>query len=82
LNRAQRNSPVSGLIGAHGGCAHALRAQQLIAFVATRDPGRAKAFCRDILGQRLVSEGQFGLVFDATCRMLRVTAVQEVAAAK
>ena len=56
--------------------------QKLVAFVATRDPGRAKAFYRDTLGLRLVSEDEFALVFDAAGTMLRVTTVQEVAAAK
>ncbi len=53
-----------------------------MAFIATRDPVRAKTFYRDILGQRLVSEDQFALVFDAAGTMLRVTTVQEVAVAK
>jgi len=39
-----------------------LGAQQLVAFVATRDPNRAKAFYRDTLGLHLVSEDQFALV--------------------
>jgi catechol 2,3-dioxygenase-like lactoylglutathione lyase family enzyme len=53
-----------------------------VAFVATRDPGRAKKFYRDTLGLRLVSEDEFALVFDAAGTMLRVTRVQELAAAK
>jgi catechol 2,3-dioxygenase-like lactoylglutathione lyase family enzyme len=53
-----------------------------MAFVATRDPSRAKEFYRDTLGLQLVSEDQFALVFDAAGTMLRVTTVQEVAAAK
>ena len=59
-----------------------LRGQKLMAFIATRDPVRAKTFYRDTLGQRLVSEDQFALVFDAAGTMLRVTTVQEVAVAK
>lgn len=59
-----------------------LGSEKLIAFVATRDPVRAKAFYRDILGLRLFSEDEFALVFDAAGTMLRVAAVQEVAAAK
>lgn len=53
-----------------------------MAFIATRDPGRAKAFYRDSLGLQLISEDPFALVFDVAGTMLRVTAVQEVAAAK
>ena len=38
---------------------------KICAFVATRDPDRAKAFYRDTLGLRLVSEElPFALVFD------------------
>jgi catechol 2,3-dioxygenase-like lactoylglutathione lyase family enzyme len=58
-----------------------LGSQKLVAFVATRDCGRAKAFYRDTLGLRLVSEDQFALVFDAAGTMLRITSVQEVAEA-
>ena len=53
-----------------------------MAFVATREPSRAKKFYRDTLGLPLVSEDQFAVVFDAAGTMLRVTRVQELAAAK
>jgi catechol 2,3-dioxygenase-like lactoylglutathione lyase family enzyme len=59
-----------------------LGSQKLVAFVATRDPGRAKGFYRDTLGLHLVSEDEFALVFDAAGTMLRVTRVQELTAAK
>jgi len=59
-----------------------LGSQKLMAFVATSDPARAKAFYRDTLGLHLVSEDQFALVFDAAGTMLRVTTVQEVRAVK
>jgi catechol 2,3-dioxygenase-like lactoylglutathione lyase family enzyme len=60
-----------------------LGAQKIIAFVATRDPARAKAFYGDTLGLRLASEElPFALVFDAHGTMLRVTVVQELASAK
>ncbi len=59
-----------------------LGSQKLVAFVATRDPSRAKKFYRDTLGLSLVSEDEFALVFDAAGTMLRVTRVQELAAAK
>jgi catechol 2,3-dioxygenase-like lactoylglutathione lyase family enzyme len=59
-----------------------LRSQKLVAFVATREPSRAKEFYGGTLGLRLVSEDEFALVFDAAGTMLRVTRVQELAAAK
>jgi catechol 2,3-dioxygenase-like lactoylglutathione lyase family enzyme len=59
-----------------------LGSQKLVAFVATRELGRAKAFYRDILGLRLVSEDGFALVFDVAGTMLRIPRVQEVAAAE
>ncbi len=59
-----------------------LGSQKLVAFVATRDPSRAKAFYRDTLGLSLVSEDEFALVFDAAGTMLRVTPVQELEAAQ
>jgi catechol 2,3-dioxygenase-like lactoylglutathione lyase family enzyme len=52
--------------------------QKLMAFVATRDPIRARAFYRDTLGLELVSGDQFALVFDIGGTMLRVTTVQEL----
>jgi catechol 2,3-dioxygenase-like lactoylglutathione lyase family enzyme len=56
--------------------------QKLVAFVGTRDLVRAKHFYRDTLGLHLVSEDEFALVFDTSGTMLRVTRVQELAAAK
>ena len=53
-----------------------------MAFIGTTDLGRAREFYRDTLGLDLVSEDQFALVFDAAGTMLRVTFVQQVAAAK
>jgi len=55
---------------------------KLVAFSATRDLGRAKAFYRDTLGLRMVSEDEFSLAFDAAGTMLRITRVQKVAAAE
>src|SRR5437773_1305562 len=60
----------------------ALRGCDIVAFVATKDPVRAKAFYRDMLGLVLQAEDDFALVFDAHGTMLRVTSVQEVAAAQ
>jgi catechol 2,3-dioxygenase-like lactoylglutathione lyase family enzyme len=57
-----------------------LSTERLVAFVATADPSRAKAFYRDILGLRLVSEDSFALVFDANGKMLRMAIVKEVIA--
>jgi catechol 2,3-dioxygenase-like lactoylglutathione lyase family enzyme len=58
-----------------------LGSQELVAFIATQDPLRAKTFYRDTLGLPLVSEDPFALVFDASGTMLRVATVQEVAVA-
>ena len=59
-----------------------LGSEKLMAFVATRDPERAKKFYRGTLGLQLVSEQlPFALVFDANGTMLRVTIVQEMIAA-
>src|SRR5881227_3240710 len=56
-----------------------LNEHPLIAFVPTRDPDRARAFYRDLLGLRLISEQlPFALVFDAHGVMLRVTVVNEL----
>jgi len=49
-----------------------------MAFAATQNPDRARAFYRDILGLKLVGEDSFALVFDANGTMLRVQIVQEV----
>jgi catechol 2,3-dioxygenase-like lactoylglutathione lyase family enzyme len=59
-----------------------LGSEKLVAFVAMREPSRAKEFYRDTLGLSLVSEDEFALVFDVAGTMLRVTRVQELAAAK
>jgi catechol 2,3-dioxygenase-like lactoylglutathione lyase family enzyme len=74
-NTAQKASPA-------GQRESMLGSQRLVAFVATLDPSRAKAFYRDTLGLPLVSDDKFALVFDAAGTMLRVTRVQELVAAK
>jgi catechol 2,3-dioxygenase-like lactoylglutathione lyase family enzyme len=51
---------------------------KIMAFVGTRDAGRARAFYRDTLGLSLVSEDSFALAFDVNGIMLRVTNVAEV----
>lgn len=53
-----------------------LREQQLVSFVATRDPEAAKKFYRDVLGLRLVAEQlPYALVFDANGETIRVSVV-------
>ena len=54
----------------------------LMAFVATHNPDRARAFYRDTLNLELVSEDQFALVFNVAGTMLRITSVQELVPAK
>lgn len=53
-----------------------LKSHPIIAFVATTNPARAKAFYAKTLGLRLVSEDGFALAFDAGGTMLRVAIVQ------
>ncbi len=49
-----------------------------IAFLATSDPGRARAFFRDALGLPLVGEDAFALVFETGGVALRVVTVPTV----
>ena len=51
----------------------------LVAFVATANPDRARAFYRDTLGLTLIDEHDFALVFDSAGTTLRVQKVQSVA---
>jgi catechol 2,3-dioxygenase-like lactoylglutathione lyase family enzyme len=51
---------------------------RLIAFVATEDFSRARAFYSDLLGLTVVSESPFALEVDAAGTMLRITRVDEV----
>jgi catechol 2,3-dioxygenase-like lactoylglutathione lyase family enzyme len=56
-----------------------LSEQKITAFVATRDPARAKEFYGGKLGLRLVADQlPFALVYDANGIRLRVTAVKEL----
>lgn len=50
----------------------------IMAFCATADAERAKAFYRDQLGLKLVEDSGFALVFDAAGTMLRVQKVKEL----
>jgi predicted enzyme related to lactoylglutathione lyase len=52
-----------------------LKSRPIVAFVATTDPKRAKAFYAKTLGLQLVSEDGFALAFDAGGTMLRVAIV-------
>ena len=55
-----------------------LGTSKLVAFVATTDPAKARAFYEGVLGLRLAEdEKPFALVFDANGIMLRVTTVHE-----
>lgn len=54
---------------------------ELVAFVSTADPARAREFYAVTLGLRLVEEGPFALVFDVHGAMLRVALVPVVLAA-
>jgi catechol 2,3-dioxygenase-like lactoylglutathione lyase family enzyme len=55
-----------------------LGSSKLVAFVATKDPVKARAFYEGVLGLRLAEdEKPFALVFDANGIMLRVTTVHE-----
>lgn len=58
-----------------------LSSSPVMAFVATTDAARAKAFYRDVLGLTFVADDSFALVFDAHGTMLRVSRVQELASA-
>ena len=55
-----------------------LSTEKLVAFVSTTNADHARAFYRDKLGLRLVSEDNFALVFDSGGAPLRVSLAQEV----
>jgi catechol 2,3-dioxygenase-like lactoylglutathione lyase family enzyme len=52
--------------------------EKLVAFVSTTNADRARAFYRDVLGLKLVSEDAFALVFDSGGAPLRVALAKEV----
>jgi len=58
-----------------------LSAHPLMAFVATKDPLRAREFYQNTLGLRLVADEPFAIVFDANGTTLRVQKVERVAPA-
>ena len=51
---------------------------EIIAFVPTTDPERAREFYAGTLGLELEDESPFALVFRVSGTMLRVTVVQDV----
>lgn len=55
-----------------------LAASKVVAFLATSDAARAKAFYGEVLGLSLLSEDGFAAVFDSQGTMLRVAIVQEL----
>jgi catechol 2,3-dioxygenase-like lactoylglutathione lyase family enzyme len=55
-----------------------LGTKDIVAFVPTRSPAKARAFYEGILGLRLVSEDPFALVLDANGVMIRVANVSSV----
>lgn len=60
-----------------------LGSQQVMAFIATTNAERAKAFYREVLGLQLVKEKlPFALVFDAHGTTVRVTVVKEMMPAR
>jgi catechol 2,3-dioxygenase-like lactoylglutathione lyase family enzyme len=59
----------------------ALGDDDLIGFVSTTDPRRARQFYGEVLGLELRSESPLALVFDADGTMLRVTRADEVVVA-
>lgn len=55
-----------------------LSSEKLVAFVSTTNADHARAFYRDKLGLRLVSEDNFALVFESNGAPLRVALAKEV----
>jgi catechol 2,3-dioxygenase-like lactoylglutathione lyase family enzyme len=52
-----------------------LGSTKIVAFVPTRDAGKARTFYEGVLGLRFVSDDGFALVFDANGIMVRVAKV-------
>jgi len=55
-----------------------LGGESLIAFAATVDPARSKAFYEQVLGLRLIADEEHAIVFDANGTMLRIQKVSEL----
>ena len=54
-----------------------MNSSKLIAFVATKNPAKAREFYETVLGLKFVRDEPFALVFDVDGTMLRVTKVQD-----
>jgi catechol 2,3-dioxygenase-like lactoylglutathione lyase family enzyme len=55
-----------------------LSSASIMAFSATKNPDKAKAFYQDTLKLKLTGDEPFALVFDVSGTMLRVSKVQEL----
>src|SRR5215470_12699692 len=55
-----------------------LSGSRIVAFVATTDSAKARAFYQGILGLNLIAEDQFAIVFDVNGVELRVQKVQRL----
>jgi catechol 2,3-dioxygenase-like lactoylglutathione lyase family enzyme len=55
-----------------------LGSEPVIAFLATADAARARAFYADVLGLRFVADEEFAVVFEAGATMLRIQKAGEV----
>ena len=55
-----------------------LRSADVMAFVCTTDPARARHFYGEVLGLAMKADEEFALVFEANGTMLRVQKVKEV----
>jgi catechol 2,3-dioxygenase-like lactoylglutathione lyase family enzyme len=49
-----------------------LQNNDIVAFIPTNDPVKAKAFYQDVLGLKFVSDDGFALVFEANGNMVRI----------
>ena len=56
-----------------------LRPAQIVAFLATTSPDRAKRFYSEVLGLKLLCEDEFALAFDAQGTLLRIQKVEKFA---
>lgn len=59
-----------------------LESSDVVAFAATTDLHRARAFYEQALGLPMIEQNSFACVFDANGTMLRVTAVPEISHAE
>ncbi|HEU5450878.1 MAG TPA: VOC family protein [Terriglobales bacterium] len=59
--------------------ASSLAKAEVMTFVATADPGRARSFYQDTLGLKFVADEPYALVFDLNGIMLRIQKLREKA---